>query len=183
MDLCSSSYRGQQISYTPSETSDRATLVYNFPLGDIATTFFSELKSASSGYATFDYESAGYESSDLVKLNILINTVPVDALTMIVHRSKAMTTGRDWAKRLKGVIPKQLFEISIQAAIGGKVIARETVSAMRKNVTAGLYGGHYERKMKHLEKQKRGKAKLKRLGVGNVEIPQAAFYQVLSSSK
>jgi hypothetical protein len=108
------------------------------------TDFFSELKSASSGFASFDYEEAGYERSDLVKLNILLNSKPVDALAMIVHRSAAQAIGGDWCKKLKKVVPKQMFELAIQAAIGTKVVARETISANRKDVTAGLYGGGYK---------------------------------------
>lgn len=111
---------------------------------EIVTDFFSELKSASSGFASFDYEEAGYERSDLVKLNILLNSKPVDALAMIVHRSAAQAIGGDWCKKLKKVVPKQMFELAIQAAIGTKVVARETISANRKDVTAGLYGGGYK---------------------------------------
>ncbi|KAK4689864.1 hypothetical protein P7C73_g250, partial [Tremellales sp. Uapishka_1] len=179
MDLCAK-YRGNQLEYRFLEATDRAILRYSLPLAEIVTDFFSELKSASSGFASFDYEEAEYVPSDLVKLNMMLNGKPIDALAMIVHRSAAVTVGRTWTKKLKDVLPKQLFEVAIQAAVGSKVIARESVSAMRKDVTAGLYGGHYERKMKHLNKQKEGKKRLKRLA-GNIDIPQAAFFDVLSS--
>ncbi|WVR07951.1 GTP-binding protein LepA [Kwoniella sp. DSM 27419] len=179
MDLCAR-YRGVQQEYRILENSDRAVLRYQLPLAEIVTDFFSELKSSSSGFASFDYEEAGYQQSNLVKLNILINAKPVDALAMIVHKFAAQSIGKAWVKKLKEVVPRQQFELSIQAAVGAKVIARENVSAFRKDVTAGLYGGHYDRKLKHLNKQKEGKKRLKRLA-GNIEIPQTAFYQVLSS--
>ncbi|KAK8849772.1 GTP-binding protein LepA [Kwoniella newhampshirensis] len=179
MDLCSR-YRGVQQEYRILENSDRAILRYSLPLSEIVTDFFSELKSSSSGFASFDYEEAGYQQSDLVKLNILINAKPVDALAMIVHRSAAQSIGKAWVKKLKEVVPRQQFELSIQAALGARVIARENVSAFRKDVTAGLYGGHYDRKLKHLNKQKAGKKRLKMLA-GNIAIPQTAFFKVLSS--
>lgn len=179
MDLCAR-YRGTQLEYRVLDTTDRAILRYSFPLSEIVTDFFSELKSASSGFASFDYEEAGYEVSDLVKLNMLLNGKPVDALAMIVHKSAAQAVGRAWTKKLREVLPRQLFELAIQAAIGSRVVARETLSAMRKDVTAGLYGGHYERKLKHLNKQKEGKKRLKRLA-GNIDIPQSAFFEVLSA--
>lgn len=162
------------------DNTDRAILRYKLPLSEIVTDFFSELKSSSSGFASFDYEEAGYEKSDLVKLNMMLNGKPVDALALVVHRSFAQSIGRAWVKKLKDVLPRQLFELSIQAAIGNKVVARESLSAMRKDVTAGLYGGHYERKMKHLNKQKEGKKRLKSLA-GNIQVPQSAFYEVLST--
>ncbi|WWD20405.1 GTP-binding protein LepA [Kwoniella shandongensis] len=179
MDLCSR-YRGVQQEYRILENSDRAILRYSLPLSEIVTDFFSELKSSSSGFASFDYEEAGYQQSDLVKLNILINAKPVDALAMIVHRTAAQSIGKAWVKKLKEVVPRQQFELSIQAAVGARVIARENVSAFRKDVTAGLYGGHYDRKLKHLNKQKAGKKRLKMLA-GNIAIPQTAFFKVLSS--
>ncbi|WWC95718.1 GTP-binding protein LepA [Kwoniella sp. B9012] len=179
MDLCSR-YRGVQQEYRILENSDRAILRYSLPLAEIVTDFFSELKSSSSGFASFDYEEAGYQQSNLVKLNILINGKPVDALAMIVHKFAAQNVGKAWVKKLKEVVPRQQFELSLQAAVGAKVIARENVSAFRKDVTAGLYGGHYDRKLKHLNKQKEGKKRLKKLA-GNIEIPQTAFFQVLSS--
>ncbi|KAJ9096389.1 hypothetical protein QFC21_005211 [Naganishia friedmannii] len=180
MELCNE-HRGIELEYKFVESTDRAVLRYQLPLSEIATEFFSSLKSRSKGYASFDYEDAGYAPSDLVKLNLMLNGKPIDALAMIIHRSKAVTVGREWTKKLRGVIPRQLFEVAIQAQVGNKVIARENLSAMRKDVTAGLYGGHYERKMKHLEKQKRGKAKLKSLGAGNIHVPQTAFFEVLSN--
>jgi translation elongation factor EF-4 len=140
MTLCSK-YRGQQVEYKVLDASDRAVLRYTLPLSEIVTDFFSELKSESSGFASFDYEEAGYEQSDLVKLNMMLNSKPVDALAMIVHRNAAQTIGRVWTKKLRAVLPRQLFEVAIQAAVGSKVLARETLSAMRKDVTAGLYGG------------------------------------------
>lgn len=140
MDLCSK-YRGVQLEYKFLEGTDRAILRYSLPLSEIVTDFFSDLKSASSGFASFDYEEAGYEASNLVKLNILLNAKPVDALAMIVHRPAAPGIGRVWTKKLKEVLPRQLFELSIQAAVGNKVVSRETLTAMRKDVTAGLYGG------------------------------------------
>ncbi|WVQ77506.1 GTP-binding protein LepA [Cryptococcus sp. DSM 104548] len=179
MDLCAR-YRGIQLEYRILENSERAVLRYSLPLSEIVTEFFSELKSQSSGFASFDYEEAGHEQSLLVKMNILINGKPVDALSMIVHKYAAQSIGKAWVKKLKEVVPRQQFELSIQAAIGAKVIARENVSAFRKDVTAGLYGGHYDRKLKHLNKQKEGKKKLKKLA-GNIEIPQSAYYKVLSS--
>ncbi|TXT06592.1 uncharacterized protein COLE_05923 [Cutaneotrichosporon oleaginosum] len=179
MELCAK-YRGIQDEYKFLDNTDRAILKYRLPLAEIVTDFFSELKSSSSGFASFDYEEGGYERSNLVKLNMLLNQKPVDALALIVHKDAAQFIGRQWVKKLKDVLPRQLFELAIQASIGNKVVARESLSAMRKDVTAGLYGGHYERKMKHLNKQKEGKKRLKRLA-GNIDIPQTAFFDVLSS--
>ncbi|BEJ13549.1 hypothetical protein CspHIS471_0307230 [Cutaneotrichosporon sp. HIS471] len=179
MELCAK-YRGIQEEYKFLDNTDRAILKYRLPLAEIVTDFFSELKSASSGFASFDYEEGGYERSNLVKLNMLLNQKPVDALSLIVHKDAAQFIGRQWVKKLKDVLPRQLFELAIQASVGNKVVARESLSAMRKDVTAGLYGGHYERKMKHLNKQKEGKKRLKRLA-GNIDIPQTAFFDVLSS--
>ena len=175
MQLCQER-RGRYISTDYIEAT-RAVLKYELPLNEIIYDFFDALKSRSRGYASFDYELKGYEPSSLVKLDILINREEVDALSFIVHGDSAYERGRRMCEKLKDEIPRHLFEIPIQAAVGGKVIARETVKAMRKDVLAKCYGGDISRKKKLLEKQKEGKKRMRQ--VGNVEIPQSAFMSVL----
>ncbi len=175
MELCQER-RGRYLGMEYMEEK-RALLRYELPLNEIIYDFFDALKSRSRGYASFDYELKGYESSELVKLDILVNREEVDALSFIVHKESAYERGRRMCEKLKDEIPRHLFEIPIQAAVGGKIIARETVKAMRKDVLAKCYGGDITRKKKLLEKQKEGKKRMRQ--IGNVEIPQEAFMSVL----
>ncbi len=175
MEICQNR-RGNYIDMKYLD-ENRVTLLYELPLNEIIYDFFDTLKSKTKGYASFDYELKKYQRSNLVKLDIWVNGEGVDALSFIVHKDKSYEKGKKMVEKLKEVIPRQLFTIPLQAVIGGKIIARETISAMRKDVLAKCYGGDITRKKKLLEKQKRGKKKMRQ--VGNVEIPQEAFLSVL----
>ena len=174
LSLCTER-RGEQVELTYVGT--RAMVVYKLPLNEVVFDFYDRLKSISRGYASFDYQMDDYITGDLVRMSVLVNAEPVDALSMVVHASQAETRGRELCTRLKDLIPRQLFKIPVQAAIGGKIIARETISAMRKDVTAKCYGGDVSRKRKLLEKQKKGKKKMRQFG--RVDIPQSAFIEAL----
>jgi GTP-binding protein LepA len=174
LKLCNDK-RGEQVDLTYA--GNRAMVVYRLPLNEIVFDFYDKLKSVSSGYASFDWEMDGYSEGNLVKLHILINGDPVDALAIIVDKAFAEARGRILCQKLKDLIPRQLYKVAIQAAIGGKIVARETVSAMRKDVTAKCYGGDVSRKRKLLEKQKKGKKRMRQ--IGKIEIPQSAFVAVL----
>jgi GTP-binding protein LepA len=164
----------QKMDYLSEE---RVELVYIVPLGEIVMDFFDQMKSRTRGYASLDYEPAGYRRSDLVKVDVLLNAVPVDAFSTIVHKDKAYDYGRRMSQKLRELIPRQLFDVPIQAAIGGRIIARETVKAKRKDVIAKCYGGDVSRKRKLLERQKEGKKRMKQ--IGRVEVPQEAFVAAL----
>ncbi|MFN8919072.1 MAG: elongation factor 4, partial [Hyphomonadaceae bacterium] len=174
MKLCQDR-RGNQRELTYVGT--RAMLVYELPLNEVVFDFYDRLKSISKGYASFDYTIEGYKAGNLVKMSILVNEEPVDALSMLVHAGRAEMRGRSMCEKLKELIPQHLFKIPIQAAIGGRVVARETISAMRKDVTAKCYGGDASRKRKLLDKQKAGKKRMRQFG--SVDIPQEAFIAAL----
>jgi GTP-binding protein LepA len=175
MDLCQA--RRGELGHMEYLSPERLELVYRIPLGEVVVDFFDQLKSRTKGYASLDYEADGYQTANLVKVDLLINHLPVDAFSTVVHRSQADAYGRRMTEKLRELIPRQLFDVPIQAAVGGRVIARETVKAKRKDVLAKCYGGDITRKRKLLERQKEGKKKMK--SIGRVEVPQEAFISAL----
>ena len=175
MELCQNR-RGEMVKLEYL-SPERVELRYRLPLAEVVTDFFDQMKSRTQGYASLDYEPSAYRRSQLVKVDILLNAQPVDAFSMIVHRDKAEDYGRRMCEKLKELIPRQLFDVPIQAAIGGRIISRETVKAKRKDVLAKCYGGDITRKRKLIEKQKEGKKKMK--SIGRVEVPQEAFVSAL----
>jgi GTP-binding protein LepA len=175
MDLCQTR-RGEMVKMEYL-SPERLELVYRIPLAEVVVDFFDQLKSRTKGYASLDYEPSGYEASELVKIDVLLNGVPVDAFSTIIHRSKAHEYGKRMTEKLRQLIPRQMFDVPIQAAVGGRIVARETVKAKRKDVLAKCYGGDITRKRKLLEKQKEGKRRMK--NIGRVEVPQEAFVQAL----
>jgi len=175
MDLCQTR-RGEMVKMEYL-SPERLELVYTVPLAEVVVDFFDQLKSRTKGYASLDYEATGYAGSDLVKVDVMLNGVPVDAFSTVVHKAKAAEYGRKMAEKLRTLIPRQMFDVPIQAAIGGRIIARETVKAKRKDVLAKCYGGDITRKRKLLEKQKEGKKRMK--NIGRVEVPQEAFISAL----
>lgn len=187
MQLCSE-HRGEETDISFSELTGQQRQVrmkYRLPMAEIVTDFFPKLKSRSNGYAAFEYEIVKgdeYQTSDLVKLSFQLSGTPIDSLSMIMHRSKAVLAGRAFVKKLKDVVPRQYFEIAIQALVGGKVVARETVKAYRRDVTAGMYGGDQRRKDKKLENQREGRKRLRAMSVGRVSIPSESFIKLLDNS-
>jgi GTP-binding protein LepA len=175
MDLCQTR-RGEMVKMEYL-SPERLELIYRIPLAEVVIDFFDQLKSRTRGYASLDYEPAAYDRSDLVKIDVLINSVPVDAFSTVIHKSKAEDYGRKMTEKLRTLIPRQLFDVPIQAAIGGRIISRETVKAKRKDVIAKCYGGDITRKRKLLERQKEGKKRMK--SIGRVEVPQEAFISAL----
>ena len=175
MELCQN--RRAEMVRMEYLSPERLEFIYTIPLGEVVVNFFDQLKSRTKGYASLDYEPGGYATADLVKVDLLINHVPVDAFSTIVHKSQADFYGRRMTEKLRELIPRQMFDVPIQAAIGGRVLARETVKARRKDVLAKCYGGDITRKRKLLERQKEGKKRMK--NIGRVEVPQEAFISAL----